>query len=299
MEITDKKIRIITHSGTFHVDDVFAVAALQLLHGVEHTEVLRSRDPAVWATGDYVLDVGNVYDATTKRYDHHQHGGAGARANGVPYSAFGLVWKHHGEDLCKSKEVAELLDREIVTPIDMADNGIEVYGNTNPDVHPYLIHRILVVMRPTWKESDVHDERFMELLPFIRRVIEREIIVASDSIEAVHFVEEAYASAVDKRIVVLDKPYPWQKVLAKTPDALYVVKPKSQGTTWEVECVRGDMHSFLNRKSLPLPWRGFRDEVLSAKTGIPGSVFCHNNGFIAVTTTREGALALAKLAVDA
>lgn len=297
----EKKIRIVTHSGNFHVDDLFATAALQLLHGAEHTEVFRSREPKVWESGDYVLDVGNIYDAETKRYDHHQHGGAGARTNGVPYSALGLVWKHHGEAICGSREIAEQLDTEMVIPIDLADNGIEVYAPTHEGIHPFLIHRVLVMMRPTWKEGDgtLHDERFMELLPFARRVLEREIISARDNMEGAKFVQEAYEHTEDKRIVVLDKPYPWQGVLARTADALYVVKPKSVGTNWEVECVRNDVHSFMNRKSLPESWRGYRDEELVQKTGVIDAVFCHNKGFIAVAESKEGALKLAQLALNA
>jgi uncharacterized UPF0160 family protein len=298
MDIKEKKIRIITHNGTFHVDDLFAVAVLQLIHGEENTEVIRSRDEAVWATGDYVVDVGNFYDPETKRYDHHQHGGAGARANGVPYSAFGLVWKHHGKTLCVSQEAWNHIDETVVTSIDLADNGIEVYTPTRDDAHPFLIHRVLVKMRPTWKEEPVFDERFMELLPFARRVIEREIISARDEEEGREFVRMAYESSVDKRIVLLDRAYPWQSFLSQTTDALYVVKPKSVGTNWEVECVRGNVHSFTNRKSLPLEWRGYRDEDLAQKTGVEDAVFCHNAGFIAVTKTKEGALRLAEIALN-
>ncbi len=300
MESTER-IRIVTHSGNFHVDDLFAVAALQLLHGVEHTEVIRSRDPELWASADYVLDVGEIYDPETKRYDHHQHGGAGARASGVPYSSFGLVWKHHGEAITGSKEVADQIDAELVVPIDMADNGIEVYAPTHQGVHPFLFHHILVVMRPTWKEGDggLHNERFMEILPWARRILGREIAMRLDAIEGERFVREAYDAASDKRIVILDRPYPWQGVLSRTSDALYVVKPKSTGTDWEVECVRNDVHSFMNRKSLPEAWRGYRGEELALLTGVPDAVFCHNGGFIAVTKTREGALRLAQQALSA
>jgi uncharacterized UPF0160 family protein len=298
MDTQEKKIRIVTHNGTFHVDDLLAVAVIQLIHGVEHTEVVRSRDEAVWATGDYVVDVGNVYDPTTKRYDHHQHGGAGTRENGVPYSALGLVWRHHGAQICKSKTVWEHIDKTVVTSIDLADNGIEVYSPTRPDAHPFLIHRVLVKMRPTWKEEPVFDERFMELLPMARRIIEREIISAEDEEEGEAFVRQAYESSVDKRLVVLDRVYPWQGFLSKTPDALYVVKPKSVGTNWEVECVRSDVHGFANRKSLPESWRGYRDEDLAEKTGVSDAVFCHNAGFIAVAGSKEGALLLAQMALN-
>ena len=39
-----KKIIIATHSGSFHADDLFAVATLSLLLGKENIEVIRTRD---------------------------------------------------------------------------------------------------------------------------------------------------------------------------------------------------------------------------------------------------------------
>ena len=86
---------VVTHSGNFHGDDVFAVAAFQLLLGVDEVQVIRTRDDATIEKGDYVVDVGGVYDHEQNRYDHHQPG-APVRENGIPYAAFGLMWKHYG-----------------------------------------------------------------------------------------------------------------------------------------------------------------------------------------------------------
>ena len=68
---------IATHSGTFHADDVFGVGVLM---GVfpSHT-LLRTRDKALIATADFVVDVGGTWDAATGRFDHHQRGFEGAR----------------------------------------------------------------------------------------------------------------------------------------------------------------------------------------------------------------------------
>jgi uncharacterized UPF0160 family protein len=49
---------VATHSGGFHADDVFAVATFQLLLGKENIQVIRTRDEAVIAAADYVVDVG-------------------------------------------------------------------------------------------------------------------------------------------------------------------------------------------------------------------------------------------------
>ena len=37
---------------------------------------------------------------------------------------------------------------------------------------------------------------------------------------------------------------------------------------------------------------------LEKVTGVPGSVFCHNDRFVAVAKTKEGAIELAQLALD-
>src|SRR3989338_10758267 len=111
-------MKIITHNGTFHADDVFSVAALTLYFYSQNKEpkIIRTRDPETIKTGDIVLDVGSEYDAERNRFDHHQIGGAGKRANGVPYAAFGLAWKKYGEKLCGSAEVAKEVERVLVAP---------------------------------------------------------------------------------------------------------------------------------------------------------------------------------------
>lgn len=293
----EKTYRIITHSGTFHADEILAVAALELYLDGKPYEVVRSRDPEVWKTGDFVVDVGMEYDASRGRFDHHQEGGAGKRENGIPYSSFGLIWKHFGEAISGSKEVADAIDRKLGYPIDLGDNGLESYFPTAYGVHPYMLHSVVLAYRPTWKEGEIQDVRFMELVRMFRTLIEREIIVERDRIEGAHLVEEAYRVAEDKRLIVLDGQYPWQEVLSGKPEPLYVVKPKHQATGWEVECVRDDVHRFANRKDLPVAWSAKSDGELAEITGVPDAVYCHAKLWVAVTRSKEGALALAHLAL--
>jgi uncharacterized UPF0160 family protein len=94
--------KVATHDGSFHSDDVFAIAALQLLLGENEVEVVRVPKDSPSIEADYVVDVGGVYDHERRRYDHHQPG-APVRENGIPYAAFGLVWRHYGADICVLK----------------------------------------------------------------------------------------------------------------------------------------------------------------------------------------------------
>ena len=296
----EKKIRIVTHSGNFHADELLAVAALEMLMKETVYEVIRTRDPEVIAKADYVVDVGGVYDIATNRFDHHQQGGAGARENGIPYSAFGLVWKHYGETLSGSKRVAHAIDEQVGYPVDMGDNGHDYYKLIRQDTEPLIVQFVVAMFRPTWTEGLVHDERFFELLAIMRRILERTIKVEQDREAAGKFVEEAYQRSEDKRIVVIDQSYPWHNVLAEHPEPLYVVKPKSVGTNWEVECVRDNPYGFENRKPLPESWAGHLegDKKLAEITGVSDVVFCHNMRYVAVTKTKESAIKLAQLAAE-
>src|SRR3989344_8466592 len=98
-------MRIVTHNGRFHIDELFGIAAVMLAYPGKH-QVLRTRDMEVVASADVVIDVGGIYDPSKNRFDHHQEGGAGLRENGVPYSSFGLVWQKFGEQLSGSKDSA-------------------------------------------------------------------------------------------------------------------------------------------------------------------------------------------------
>ena len=60
---------IATHDGSFHADEVFAVAALGLLG--DPAEVVRTRDRDALARADLRVDVGFRDDASTGDFDHH------------------------------------------------------------------------------------------------------------------------------------------------------------------------------------------------------------------------------------
>jgi uncharacterized UPF0160 family protein len=139
MSLFKKNKILVTHNGIFHADDIFATAALSiLLDG--NIKVVRTRDEELFKKADYIYDVGGIYDESMDKFDHHQHGGAGKRENGVPYAAFGLVWKKYGETITGSKQVAQKIDEHLVQAVDSHDNGIKTYKKEG-EVEPYLIER--------------------------------------------------------------------------------------------------------------------------------------------------------------
>ncbi len=285
---------IVTHDGKFHADEVFAVAALLLVH--PDATVIRTRKENLIKQGDIVVDVGGIYDEATNRFDHHQIGGARIRESDIPYAAFGLVWKKFGEKLCGSADVARQVEKVLVAPIDANDNGIDLSVPKFLDSAPYEISDAIRSFTPTWQEKDLSlDANFTEAVLFAKRIIEREITRAKAVISGKEKVEELYHSASDKRLIVLPEDFSWKDTLARFQEPLYVVHP--QNDTWRLYCVRDNPHVFANRRDLPESWAGLRGEALAKITGVPDAVFAHRNRFMAVAETKEGALALAELAL--
>ena len=193
-------MRIVTHNAKFHTDDVFSVAALLILY--PEAEVVRTREEDLIKLADIVVDVGQVYDAKSNRFDHHQVGGAGQRANGIQYASFGLVWQKFGEEVSGSPEVAEKIDRTMAQLVDAADNGQDVISSTIPELFPFTINGIVDQYRPTWKEVENWDERFMEAVHWAQAVIKREIKIAADVLEGAKVIEQLYRVSAGKKIFV-------------------------------------------------------------------------------------------------
>lgn len=290
-------IRIVTHSGDFHADEVFAVATLRMVLGAVPSELIRTRDEEEIKTGDYVVDVGGVYDQEKNRFDHHQEGRAGNHPNGIPYSSFGLVWKKFGPQVSGSPEIARQIMKSLVVPIDANDNGVEVYDLKFPDVEPFGISRLMTIWRPSFHEHEQNfDVAFEKAVSFARTVLERLIEQEKGEIEARKRIEKIIAETADPRVIILDAVYPWERTIADHTEVLYTVRQQSENL-WRMKAARKDPKSFALRKPFPLAWAGKRGEELAKITGVPDALFCHNNRFIVTAGSKEGVLALAKLAL--
>ncbi len=287
---------LVTHNEGFHSDDVFAVAALNLLLKGDLT-VIRTRDPILIERADYVVDVGMTHDASKNRFDHHQKGGAGMRENNIPYAAFGLVWKRYGADIAGSDSIAALIDAKLVQPIDAGDNGIDIFSPRIPGVFPYVIRAVIGTYLPTWKEETDIDKAFTEAVTFAERVLVREITRARDDEEAREEVEKAYEASSDKRLLILDKPYPYGEAVDNYPECLYVISPRNSAEGWKVTAVKVSSHSFERKRPFPESWAGKEAVELQEETGVSDAVFCHRDRFVAYAKSRDGVVRLAELAL--
>ncbi|MCI0619752.1 MYG1 family protein [Candidatus Wolfebacteria bacterium] len=299
-----KKIKIVTHSSGFHTDDVFAVATLLLLLGDENCEVIRSRDKEVIESADYVVDVGFVHNPERNRFDHHQEGKAGERDNGIPYASFGLVWKKFGVDVVGSRTLADAIDQWLVQPIDAFDNGVDLAKLARIDVRPFLIQNVVEAFHPGWRENRDMREAFSDAVMWAKVVLQREIVYQNTVLEMQAYAEETYQQSKDKRLIIFEGKRELSRdivigALLKHSEPLYFMRYRGSDGNWSVECVRNDVFNFdTNRKPLPREWAGKNKEELATVTGVSDAYFCHNNCFLCVARSREGAFKLAQLALE-
>jgi len=301
MEKFERK-KLITHDGSFHADDIFSAAALSIMLEKENQpfEIIRTRDKEIIKNGDYVFDIGGIYDEKLNKFDHHQPGGAGTRGNEIPYSSFGLVWKKYEEKICGSKKSAEIIDNKLVAPIDADDNGFNLVEKKH-EIFPYLVQDVLSIFKPTSLENMDKDEQFKKALVWAKEILNREIKRANDQIEIAKIIQNFYKNAKDKRLIIIDEPkvsrYEIWDALQDFPEPLFAVYGVEENE-WRVAAMRLEPNSFRNRKDFPKNWAGLRDQEFQKVSGVSDVLFCHNSLFLAGVKSKEGAIKLAQLALN-
>src|SRR5579875_689834 len=174
-------MRIATHDGSFHADEVFAIATLQLLEPAapDAVQVIRTRDRDLIAGADLRVDVGFRDDPASGDFDHHQRSFDRARPNGVRYASFGLVWREFGPRVCAGDEhVASAVDATLVQAVDAADSGQRLAELVVDDVHPMTVGGVIAGFNARWDETlspAQEHARFEQALDLARGVLAREI----------------------------------------------------------------------------------------------------------------------------
>ena len=274
-------LKLGTHNGEFHSDDVLSTALVQ--HALETRNVLsivvRTRDPKILDTCDLVYDVGNGL------YDHHDIRKV-LYPNGIQMASCGKLLK----DLVTDNDVLEFLRSRMFYTVEAIDNG--------QDLPMYRESSMLGFVRqfnPTWEsrsDKSKIDKAFFEVLGMVRKIYERVLSNASANISARRYVEENATFRYDGKVMLLPEYCTIRDYARMHDELLAVVYPSDD--RFIVKCTSQVGRGFATKVAFPEDWRGAPRSMLPKISGIPGLEFCHPAGHLASFKTPKDA----KLACD-
>lgn len=309
-------LRVVTHNGPFHADDVLAVALLKTFVRKD-LEILRTRDESEFK-GNFVVDVGGKHDPENFLFDHHQFRRPADRARSrfmpkVPLSSAGMVLEWVVDQGLVTAEVGEVVYRELVASVDLHDNG-EAGAPDEGLPHGASLSAAISRMNPNWDEEKDFDGAFKKAVAFANNIVQDAVNSARATVKARSLVSAAIAKNEDPDILVMEIAVPGAREILVEQGAGHklIVHPSDFGG-WMVMTVPPTLErAFEQRVSLPAEWAGLRGSALNEKlaeagidlgtlaegtTSNPTSVFCHTGRFCGGHGTREAAIAMAKVVV--
>ena len=258
-----------THSGKFHADDVFSSALLKYIY--PDIKIIRCRIAPPPSQDSIIFDIG------MGKYDHHQPD-AEIRPNGVPYAAFGLLWRKFGAKLI-GEENAQHFDETFIQPLDNSDNT----GEKN------LLAYAIDVYNPSWDSVLSVDKAFEQAVDIAGEILRRVI----GRYEA---TERAKEKVLESRrlgdVIILEHYMPYKLALKSEEDINFVVFPSNRGGY----CIT-NMPKANGEKRFPVEWCGLENNRLQEASGLGSATFCHKNGFLLSAETVEDCLKASEKAV--
>lgn len=297
IEIVDNEYEanFITHSGTFHADEVMATVIL--LNKCNNIKLFR--------TSTVSNNDAFVYDVGFGEFDHHQMDFDEKRENGVKYASCGLIWKAFGMEIIDKlnvedkKSFFDTIDRNIIMDIDRDDNG-QMLKN-EPEVKMQNIPNLIANFNPSWNDLSFESECFLNAVAFANTIfnnIVKNILAKEDARKIVEDkIEES-----KNGILILDNYMPWKDIVlsSKNPKAkeiLFAVHPSKRGG-YNIVATPVSSGSFIIKKKFPSLWAGLESEQLQKVSGIKTITFCHKNLFICACKTYEDAIKIASIAIN-
>ena len=262
-----------THGAKFHADDVFSTALLQILNPKIQVE----RGLEVPQDFD-----GIVYDIGRGRFDHHQEDKE-IRENGIPYAAFGLIWREYGNYILEEEEV-QRFDENFVQPLDESDNT----GCDN------VLAEVIEKFNPGWDEEQDYDACFWKAVAAAKDILENEFRSVQGLGRAKAVVEKAMEEN-DGKVLILPCYVPWKNQAIGSGYA-FAVYPSNRGG-YSVQGVPKSKEDRSLVCDFPQEWWGKTPEQLSELSGFSDFRFCHPTGFLASADTQETAIQIARTAL--
>lgn len=258
-------LKVVTHDTTFHADDVIAVALLK--HIGYDVHIFRTREPVILqaALADpevAVLDVGGKYDPLLFNFDHHQDASL--------KSAAGLIWDHFRNMICE-KDLQPFFGAFIDSIDAMDTNRNNAYEKW--DALPTGFRNtsgIIGAFNRNVTSPSEQIKQFHLALDFAGTIINNELYNAGQKAKAE--AEYAVRQILLNNIAVFDE---YSAVWKEKGDHMIVVQPHANG--WQI-ISKNSAHA----------------QVPETAEQLPGFVFRHKTGFMAVVKEKDVAVRFAE-----
>lgn len=288
---------LITHSGKFHADDVFATAFLSTL--MDNPVVCRVNTVPNDLDADTI-----VYDIGYGKYDHHMKDFDMRHASGVKYASFGLLFKDRGMEYLNlvdsqyASMVFPMIEKELVESIDAIDNG--EFPEINTDYTYKSIDSIIGDFNATWDDETDNDIYFKQAVDVALMIFSAVVKKCLAKAKAKEIVDEAIENS-EEHIMFLDKYVPFKDFVItsenpKAKDILFAITPSNRNG-YAVHTIPKDKNAHTTRCDFPKEWGGLVDEELQQVSQVESATFCHSTLFLASCRDLDDAYLLAKKAI--
>ncbi len=289
---SESEADFITHSGTFHADEVMASVILLNKFG----------SMKIYRTNKVTKEDAFIYDVGFGEFDHHGIDFNETRDNGIKYASCGLVWRRFENDIVNKLNVedkeafVQTIDKNLIMDIDRDDNGQSL--KNEPEVKSQTIPSLIASFNPAWNDLTSENERFLKAVDFANTIFNNMIEKMVAKEKARKIVEEKIEESNDG-ILILDCYMPWKDIVLssqnpKAKDILYAVFPSKRGG-YNVVATPVLPGSFDVKKPFPSSWAGKENNELQTISGVKTITFCHKNLFICACDTYEDAIKIAKI----
>lgn len=258
-------VKVVTHDGLFHADEVFAIA---LLKRIETLDIIRTRDvdiveEAINDKSVFVIDCGGEYNPDMRNFDHHQD---------ISLPASNALIAYYFEDYFGRDVMAKLMKKLFI--------GISDYDTNKQDIHNQFnsfnkgkglttISNIINSFNRNPMDKDMQDLQFNKAVDFASEILNGYFY----QIEQELLAEEIYA----KKEILFDCVAVFNEfcpIWKDKDEYIFAIMPNPQG--WSLNS--------KNSTKYPLPEFTHKDLV-----------FQHKGKFIAVFKTKEAAIECASL----
>lgn len=279
----ENNLKIVTHDGIFHADEIFAIATLLYFRSTvqdiedENYEIIRTRDKdkIEQAKSDadiYVIDVGGEYDIDKKNFDHH-----------------------HDIDLVASNllmliylEQKNLITENVFNELYSFNEGISDWDRNSANIHAKfkdfnkvqkyrLLSQLIAGFNRDPRDEEKQAAQFHKALQFAIKIVGNEYYSALSRIDA----DRIWAKAEKKQGYVIMQEFcsVWQEK-AEAEGLKYGIYSPKEGQ-WNLQIVNSIADNLPDEGTI----KGFIGDNF---------VFLHPGRFVAGFKTLQSAEAVAK-----